>query len=363
MARIHHPNVVSVYDFGAFDGRPYLVMEYVEGATSAERWRGACHCLWIRSGRWSCLWLRPWPACNAHGILHRDLKPENILMHRGTTPRLSDFGLAVHDTDVGLQTPTDRVMGTIGYVAPEQQYGLGVDERTDQYSMAAVMYELLTGDKPLGIMKPPSQLNPRLNRDVDAVLLRALEEDPDDRYPTVQEFGVALDRALSMPGVRPRRRPLRTAGVILAIMLVALVVVAGFWSRTHGLVDPNNRIKEAPPPALIPIPVAPAVRLINVVGMILILVPAGEFLMGSPDTDPAAKGIEKPRHQVRISRPFYLGANEVTVGQFRAFVAATGYRTEAESSGKGGSVYNNQTQSFEQVPHYNCQPRSPPAAE
>src|SRR5262249_24196357 len=98
-------------------------------------------------------------------------------------------------------------------------------------------------------------------------------------------------------------------------------------------------------------------RLINVVDMILVLVSEGEFLMGSPDADPAAKAIEKPRHRVRISRPFYLGAHEVTVGQFRAFVAATGYRTEAESSGEGGSIYDRVHKRFEQIS--DCNWRNP----
>ena len=86
--------------------------------------------------------------------------------------------------------------------------------------------------------------------------------------------------------------------------------------------------------------------------------------MGSPDSDPAAKDIEKPRHPVRISRPFYLGAHEVTVGQFRAFVSATGYRTEAEASGEGGTVYNNAKKHFELVPELQlAEPRSPAPAE
>jgi formylglycine-generating enzyme required for sulfatase activity len=89
--------------------------------------------------------------------------------------------------------------------------------------------------------------------------------------------------------------------------------------------------------------------------MELVLVPAGEFLMGSPDTDTFAKATEKPRHRVRISRPFYLGAHEVTVTEFRAFITATGYRTEAESSGEGGSVFNNKIKDFQQVPELNWQ--------
>ena len=185
-----------------------------------------------------------------------------------------------------------------------------------------------------------------------------LQEDPDDRYPTVLEFAVALDRAFSTRRPRSRwsrRRPIADGGAIFAVMALALVAAAaGLWAVAAGLRP------VAPAPAPVPAPVrfgpghaAPPLRLINVLGMTLVLVPAGEFLMGSSDSDPTAKDIEKPRHRVRISRPFYLGAHEVTVGQFRAFVSATGYRTEAEASGEGGTVYNSAEKRFEPIPECN----------
>jgi formylglycine-generating enzyme required for sulfatase activity len=363
MARVHHGNVVQVHDSGTVGGRPFLVMEYIEGGDLRQR---------MEPGR-------PLPrdqvqplilpvaqalAClHAHGIVHRDLKPENILMHDGRTPMLTDFGLAVLDTDVGRLTQTDGTLGTMGYVAPEQQFRLAVDERADQYSMAAVFYELLTGHRPLGIFKPPSQLNPRLGEAVDSALLRALQEDPDDRYPTIVEFGAALDRALASAPVEARRRrlPSRTVAAVCAALLLAMIAPAGFQTWMGRSVAPVKRTLAAQPPAAVPVPgVQPArsaptlpPRLINVLGMPLVLVPAGEFLMGSPDAEPAAKQNEKPSHRVRISRPYYLGAHEVTVGQFRAFVAATGYLTEAESSGEGGSVYNTAKKTFENIPHCN----------
>jgi formylglycine-generating enzyme required for sulfatase activity len=260
-------------------------------------------------------------------------------------------------------------MGTLGYVAPEQQYGLPVDERADEYSMAAVFYELLTGHRPLGFVKPPSQHNPELGPGVDAVLLRALEEDPDDRYPTVEALGVALHGVLSAPGVEnqglvPTRRSSRMTGMIVAVITLAMLAAgAASWIGSHRPGATSKRMMAALPPAPLPARVATraagavaptlAPRLTNVLGMKLVLVPAGQFDMGSPDTDALAKWIEKPRHQVRISRPFYLGAYEVTVAEFRAFVDFTGYRTEAESSGAGGSVYNNQIKDFEQVPALN----------
>ena len=178
MARVHHANVVQVHDSGTVDGRPYLVMEYIEGGDLRERMEPGRP---LPSDQVRPLVLpvaQALTCLHAHGIVHRDLKPENILMHHGCTPMLTDFGLAVLDTDAGRLTRTDGLMGTPGYVAPEQQYGLGVDERADQYSMAAVIYELLTGHRPLGILKPPSQLGPGLGPGVDTVLLRALRRIP-----------------------------------------------------------------------------------------------------------------------------------------------------------------------------------------
>jgi formylglycine-generating enzyme required for sulfatase activity len=90
----------------------------------------------------------------------------------------------------------------------------------------------------------------------------------------------------------------------------------------------------------------------NTVGMKLVLIPSGEFLMGSPDSDKDAEDDEKPQHRVQITRPFYLGATEVTVGQFRRFVEQTGYRTEAERDGEGGRGLNEAKQRFERDPKY-----------
>lgn len=352
MARIHHANVVSVHDFGIINGRPYLVMEYVEGGDLRRRMEPG-RPLPVERVRPLVLPVTQALAClHAHGILHRDLKPENILMPDEVTPKLTDFGLAVLDSDIGTLTRADCAMGTIGYVAPEQQYRLGVDEQADQYSMAAVMYELLTGHRALGLLKLPSDFNPGLGPGVDAVLLRALQEDPDDRYPNVQEFGEALDRALG-PRVRAARIhpwlvPTLTTTAVLA--LGALVAgTTGLWGRISAPAPAPAPDRTA---AAVPAPSTAPASLINSVGMSLVLVPAGEFWMGAPDSDMTAEPDERPRHPVRIARPFYLGAHEVTVAAFRAFVAETRYQTEAESSGKGGTIYNSAAKRHERAPQY-----------
>jgi serine/threonine protein kinase len=227
MAKVSHPNVLSIYDFGEADGRPYLVMEYVQGGDLRRR---------MVAGQ-------PMPAdqvrsivipvgealayLHRHGIIHRDLKPENILLHDGDHPRVADFGIAVLRTGAGALTQTGWCVGTLGYVAPEQQYRLKVDERADQYSLAALSYEMLTGQLPLGIFKPPSHLNPRLGPEADAAILRALQESPRDRFPTICEFTAALDRGLdSAPPSRGRPAARWIAGAGLGLFIVTGAVTA-----------------------------------------------------------------------------------------------------------------------------------------
>jgi eukaryotic-like serine/threonine-protein kinase len=325
MARLSHPNVVAIYDYGVVGDHPYLVMEYVEGGDLRRR---------IVPGR-------PLPpgvardlvtpiaqaltCLHRSGILHRDLKPANILMRDDRTPKIADFGIAVLDAGNDL-TRSGYSMGTPGYVSPEQQYNLKVDERADQYSMAAVFYELLTGRKPLGKFGPPSRYNLEVGPEVDSVLMRGLSEDRDERFASVEEFGAMLAHALETP--RARQRPLVTRTAWALTLIGVAVGFALLWVLWFRRADP------ADPPAML------APRLINSLDMALVLIRPGVFSMGSPARDGDARPDEFPEHVVRITRPFYLGDREVTVGQFRAFVQATKYRTEAERNGRGGHVYD-----------------------
>ena len=224
MAKVSHPNILSIYDYGEADGRPYLVMEYVEGGDLRRRLAGG-HPMSPDQVRSILL---PVSEALAHlhrqGIIHRDLKPENILLHDGENPRVTDFGIAVLRAGAGALTHTGWGVGTLGYVAPEQQYRLKVDERADQYSLAALAYEMLTGQLPLGVFKAPSQLNPRLGSEVDAVILRALQEDPKDRFATIREFAAELDRALALHPRKSVRAASRLAWAISGIVVLALVI-------------------------------------------------------------------------------------------------------------------------------------------
>jgi tRNA A-37 threonylcarbamoyl transferase component Bud32 len=184
LARLNHPHVVTIHDFGQTDGLYYLVMEYVDGTNLRTL---------IRDGRLSpqeALAIVP-PLCDAlqyahdEGIVHRDIKPENILLDQKGRVKIADFGLAkllgLGPADVTL-TAAHQAMGTLHYMAPEQlERPQTVDHRADIYSLGVTLYEMLTGELPLGRFAPPSrkvQVDVRL----DEVVLRALERDPEQRY-------------------------------------------------------------------------------------------------------------------------------------------------------------------------------------
>jgi formylglycine-generating enzyme required for sulfatase activity len=362
MAQVTHPNIVTIFDFGVANGCPFLVMEYVEGG-DLRREMVPKKPMPLRR---TLAVLRPIVEaldCLHHkGILHRDLKPENVLMQREDVPKVADFGIAVSGQAVGSLTRADVSMGTVGYVAPEQLYRLSVDERADQYSLASIAYEMLTGYKPLGAFPPPSGVNRDLSPAVDAVILRALSEDRDDRYPTIREFGDALERACAGAGPPARSRVrdglpwIAAAAVVIAVSAAVLAGKGGRAGRAAGtFIEPRQsapRRFAADPVAVPPAGRAP-VTVVNSLGMKLVLVPAGTFPMGSPEPDPDARSNEKPAHRVTITRPFYLGAHEVTVGQFRAFVESTGYRTDAERDGLGGAVTHPERKRIEYGPQFN----------
>lgn len=190
LARLNHPSIVSVYEFGQVDETYYFLMEYVEGSTLREV---------VTTGR-----LTPSEAlaivphlCDslqyAHdqGVIHRDIKPENILMSVDGSVKIADFGLSRllnSESKEQVLTATHQVMGTPRYMAPEQFEGShGVDHRADIYSLGVVIYEMLTGELPLGRFAAPStkvEIDVRL----DEVVLRTLEKEPHRRYQQARQI-------------------------------------------------------------------------------------------------------------------------------------------------------------------------------
>jgi eukaryotic-like serine/threonine-protein kinase len=261
LASACHPHVLSIFDFGttADQGLPYLVTEYIEGGDL----RGLMtteKAMPVDQAR-SILQQVGDALLHLHekGILHRDLKPENILMPTDSLVKVGDFGIAVMRDKAGALTESHLGLGTVGYVSPEQQYGLKVDERTDQYSLAALCYELLTGRRPLGSFSPPSALNPRLPVKLDAVILRGLAEEPKNRFSSVREYLDAFNQALNSTSDRSRWPLLALVGLLASLLALAAWsgALTHWWKSIGGAGarlapdDPGARpISRAPVPPI-----------------------------------------------------------------------------------------------------------------
>jgi hypothetical protein len=208
LARLAHPNIVKVLDYGEHDGLPYLVMEYEPGGTLKEKAGKAMG--WREAARLLSPVARALAYAHGQKVVHRDVKPSNILLTGSGEPMLSDFGVAkmlVEDKPVEL-TGTGVGIGTPEYMAPEQGMGKEVDGRTDIYSLGIVFYELVTGRKPYRADTPMAVLykqmtealpHPRqyvgdLPEGVVGVMLKALAKDVKDRYQDAGLFAEALER-------------------------------------------------------------------------------------------------------------------------------------------------------------------------
>jgi Protein kinase domain len=209
IAKLRHPNIVDVYDFGELGGTPYMIVEYIPGGSLAGRMaQGALDratALQYLRGIASGL-----DYAHARGIVHRDVKPANVLLTAEDTPVLADFGLAKLMQGSSLKSMTGMTTGTPAYMAPEQVTGSRVGPASDRYSLATIAYEMLTGVIPFdgeGLMEllyaqvhryppPPSSRDASLGARVDAVVMRGLAKDPADRWESSAAFVEALDGAL-----------------------------------------------------------------------------------------------------------------------------------------------------------------------
>ncbi len=204
LARLTHPNIVMVFEFGTIDELHYLLMEFVDGVDLRTA---------MREGRLTADQALPvvQQICQAlqyahdQGIVHRDIKPENILLGRQGSVKIADFGLAkLVQNDIGEQslTGTLQVVGTRNYMAPEQiETPTRVDHRADIYSLGVVFYELLTGELPLGRFAAPSE-KAHINARLDEVVMRALEKEPDRRYQQASHVQTAVE-SISDPSREP----------------------------------------------------------------------------------------------------------------------------------------------------------------
>src|SRR5438309_8759066 len=210
IAQMRHPNILNVFDFGEYQGTPYMIVEYVPGGSLANRLSGSQldQAVAIKYLRGIASGLD-----HAHGlgIVHRDVKPANVLLEKDDTPVIADFGLAKLLQGSSLKSMTGVTTGTPAYMAPEQVTGSHAGPPADRYSLATIAYEMLTGVIPFdgeGLMEvlyaqvhrdplPPSARNSALHPQVDAVIMRGLAKDPAARWESSTEFVDALEAALA----------------------------------------------------------------------------------------------------------------------------------------------------------------------
>ena len=267
-ARLQHPNIVPIYAVGEHEGKPYFVMDFIEGRTAKElNDRGEMTprlALKIIEGAADAL-----HHAHLNGVFHRDVKPANIIVDDDERPQLMDFGLARRaDEDLEI-TQSGTTMGTPSYMSPEQAEGHldEVDARSDVYSVGACLYELLAGRPPfegettLGVLRqiiddppvPPRKLNPSINRDVETICLKCLEKKQSARYASARDLADDIRRFNAGEAIaakplgsmgrfwRGLRRHKELSIAALAMLLSGLGVIAYAYSEsranTRKLVD------------------------------------------------------------------------------------------------------------------------------
>jgi len=264
VASISHPNVVTVIDRGEWDGRQFIVFEYVEGENlkqMIER-RGPAPVataleLAIQVGQALSF-------AHQQGLVHRDVKPQNVLLNGDGRAKVTDFGIARSLNVQQGTTQTGTVLGTSDYIAPEQAQGQHVDEQTDIYSLGVVLFELLTASVPFPgtsfvavamrhINEPPPRLRdarPDVPLRVEAAVQRAMAKSPADRFPTMNAFCAELSACLAQlsgggeteviaPAKKPRvarARPARSSSawpVVLALLALIIAGAVAGWIVLH----------------------------------------------------------------------------------------------------------------------------------
>ena len=258
IARLDHPHILPVYDFGQAQRMPYLVMKYVPGGTLKDLMEAGP----LEASRAAHLLRQIAEAldhAHAQGIIHRDVKPSNILLQDGEWVQLMDFGLAKVVASHAQITASGVGIGTPDYMSPEQAQGQAVDARSDSYSLGVILYQMLTGDVPFHAETPlsvmlkhvteppptPHTLNPAISLATEQVILRALAKDPVARYATTLELADAFERSLDPAAtlspvhvtqtdrIEPPDRAARldrkwitigAAGAIGLVVIVALVI-------------------------------------------------------------------------------------------------------------------------------------------
>ncbi len=301
-ANLSHPNIVPVFDWGESERTYFIVMEHIDGDTLSQVIRLHAPLPPLQAAAIAVDIAKALSYAHRHGVVHRDVKPGNVLITRDGQVKVADFGIARAVGADESVTQTGLVMGTATYFSPEQAQGLGVDGRSDVYSLGVVLYEMVTGrppfmaDTPVAIAYkhvsetpvPPRQIEPSVPPPLEAVIMHAMEKNPADRYATAEDLQADLQRfmqgspvmapmasvglptqAMPFGGVTARQGSVGTAATaVLGAAAAGGVAEAEAGAPTGQPAAGNGRGRGVPPGA----PVMPKRRWIpwTVVGIVLI---------------------------------------------------------------------------------------------
>ena len=223
-ANLSHPNIVPVFDWGESERTYFIVMEHIDGEPLSAIIRNQAPLPALRAASIAADIAKALSYAHRHGVVHRDVKPGNVLITRDGQVKVADFGIARAVGSDDNVTQTGLVMGTATYFSPEQAQGLGVDGRSDVYSLGVVIYEMVTGrapfvaDTPVAIAYkhvsespvPPRELDSRVPAPLEAIIMRAMAKSPAERYATAEDLHADLQRF--MQGA-PVLAPLVASGI------------------------------------------------------------------------------------------------------------------------------------------------------
>jgi serine/threonine-protein kinase len=314
--RLEHPNVVPMRKFLIEKEKLYIVMEFIDGGTLAQHLRQLRRPMTVSE---VILIFRQMLEglgfAHSQGVIHRDVKPSNILLTRLGVAKLADFGIA---HTLGAARLTRKALGNPAYMSPEQIQGAKLDHRTDIYSLGIILYEMLTGrvpfehpedsDSDYGVLSAhineaattPRHWAPEIPPFLEAAILKALEKRPEDRFASCREFQEGLLRSpvpATKSAIVPQPEPVVPKGVEPPPQPSERKQYE--QATTTVRENPKDRLK-------------------------YVWIPPGTFMMGCSPGDNECYENEKPSHRVTISKGFWVGQTEVTVGAYKRFAAATG---------------------------------------
>ena len=214
IAVLSHPNIVKVYDVSFGDRIQYIVMEYIDGITLKQYIEQQGEIKWREALYFTVQILRALQHAHEKGIIHRDIKPQNIMLLEDGTIKVTDFGIA-RFSQAETQTMTDKAIGSVHYIAPEQARGGYINDKADIYSVGVMLYEMLTGQLPfvadnavsVAIMQmqaeptPPSHINPSIPKGLEEITMHAMEKNPAQRFPSAADMLEDVERFRRNPEI------------------------------------------------------------------------------------------------------------------------------------------------------------------